>query len=173
MRFAMKNDQICFSLLKFLAISPAIQKIATDCGCDAVVHLVQPQYPSCKRQPFVFLTTSCASFFPSFSPLPTVPWGFEGSPHREERRNFSMPDMTGRPGRGTMGMNGGSSSMYLVRTPCVRLFCTLFNGGGNRRAFRLPGEDGDHFHCTVEPSPGDIRCRISLKMAQKACHFHF
>ena len=38
MRFAMKNDQICFSLRKFLAISPAIQKIASDCGCDAVVH---------------------------------------------------------------------------------------------------------------------------------------
>ena len=29
----------------------------------------------------------------------------------------------------------------------------------NRRAFRLPGEGGDHFHCTVEPSPGHIRCR--------------
>ena len=40
MRFAMKNGKICFSLRKFLAISPAIQKIASDCGCDAVVHLV-------------------------------------------------------------------------------------------------------------------------------------
>ena len=39
MHFAMKNGQICFSLQKFLAISPAIQKIASDCGCDAVVHL--------------------------------------------------------------------------------------------------------------------------------------
>ena len=39
MRFAMKNGQICFSLRKFLAISSAIQKIASDCGCDAVVHL--------------------------------------------------------------------------------------------------------------------------------------
>ena len=39
MHFAMKNGQICFSLRKFLAISPAIQKIASDCGCDAVVHL--------------------------------------------------------------------------------------------------------------------------------------
>ena len=27
---------------------------------------------------------------------------------------------------------------------------------GNRRAFRLPGEGGDHFHCTVQPSPGHI-----------------
>ena len=35
----MKNAQIYFSLRKFLAISPAIQKIASDCGCDAVVHL--------------------------------------------------------------------------------------------------------------------------------------
>ena len=39
------------------------------------------------------------------------------------------------------------------------LFAALFNRGGNRRAFRLPGEHGDHFHCTVEPSPGHIRCR--------------
>ena len=41
MHFAMKilNGKICFSLRKFLAISPAIQKIASDCGCDAVVHL--------------------------------------------------------------------------------------------------------------------------------------
>ena len=38
------------------------------------------------------------------------------------------------------------------------LFCTLFNKGGNRRALRLPGEGGDHFHCTVEPSPGHMRC---------------
>ena len=38
MRFAMKNGKIC-SLRKFLAISPAIQEIASDCGCDAVVHL--------------------------------------------------------------------------------------------------------------------------------------
>ena len=42
MRFAMKNGKICFSLRKFLPISPAIQKIASDCGCDAVVlHLAQ------------------------------------------------------------------------------------------------------------------------------------
>ena len=55
-------------------------------------------------------------------------------------------------------MIGGSSASYLARTPCVPLFGTQFNGDGNRRAFR-PGEGGDHFHCTVEPSPGHIRCR--------------
>ena len=48
---------------------------------------------------------------------------------------------------------------YLARTPCVLLFCTYFDRGGNRRAFTLRGEGGDHFHCTVEPSPGHIRCR--------------
>ena len=57
-------------------------------------------------------------------------------------------------------MVGGSSALYLARSPCVPLFCTLFNRGGNRRAFRLPGKGRDHFHCTVEPSPGHIRCRI-------------
>ena len=70
----------------------------------------------------------------------------------------SMPNMTGRPGYRTMEMNGGSSAPYLARTPCVPLFSTLFKKGGNRRAFRLPGAGGDHFHCTVEPSPGRIRC---------------
>ena len=70
-----------------------------------------------------------------------------------------MPNMTGRPGYRTMEMNGGSSAPYLACAPCVPLFCALFYRGGNRRAFRLPGAGGDHFHCTVEPSPGHIRCR--------------
>ena len=43
--------------------------------------------------------------------------------------------------------------------PLRSLVCTLFKKGGNRRAFRLPGVGGDHFHCKVEPSPGHIRCR--------------
>ena len=70
-----------------------------------------------------------------------------------------MPNMTGRPRCRTVEMIGGSSVSYLARTPCVPLLSTLFNRGGNRRAFRLPGEGGDHFHCTVEPSPGHIQCR--------------
>ena len=81
--------------------------------------------------------------------------------------------MTGRPGYRTMEMTGGSSASYLARTPCVPSFCTFFNSPGNRRVFRLPGEGGDHFHCTVEPSPGHIRCRkkenntIAVKMITK------
>ena len=43
---------------------------------------------------------------------------------------FSLPNMTGRPGHRTMEMNGGSSAPYLACTPCVPLFCTLFNGRG-------------------------------------------
>ena len=39
-------------------------------------------------------------------------------------------------------MNGGSSAPYLACTPCVHLFCTLFNKGGNRWACRLPGAAG-------------------------------
>ena len=68
--------------------------------------------------------------------------------------------MTGGPGHRTMEMNGGSSALYLACTPCVPLFCTLIHRGGNRRAFRLRGAGGDHFHCTVEPLPGHIRCRM-------------
>ena len=73
--------------------------------------------------------------------------------------HLSMPGMTGRPGHWTMEMNGGSSAPCLACTPCVPLFCTLFNRCGSRRAFGLPGAGGDHFHCTVEPSPGHIRSR--------------
>ena len=48
----------------------------------------------------------------------------------------------------------------LVPLACVPLFCTLFNRAGSRRVFRLPGAGRDHFHCTVEPSSGHIRCRF-------------
>ena len=74
-----------------------------------------------------------------------------------------MPNMTRRPGHRTIEMNGGSSAPYLACTPCVPLFCTLFNRGGSRRVFGLRGEGGDHFHCTVEPSLGHIRCRVKLR----------
>ena len=43
--------------------------------------------------------------------------------------------------------------------PLRSLVCILFNKGGSRGAFRLQGAGGDHFHCTVDPSPGHIRCR--------------
>ena len=56
-----------------------------------------------------------------------------------------MPIMTGRPGHRAMEMNGGSSAPYLARTPCVPLFSTLVNRGGNRRSFRLPGAGGGSF----------------------------
>ena len=75
-----------------------------------------------------------------------------------ERLHQSTPNMTGRPGCRTMEMNEGSSVSYLARTPCVPLFCTCFNRGGNRRALTLRGEGGDHFHCAVEPPTGHIRC---------------
>ena len=83
---------------------------------------------------------------------------------------ISMPNMTGRPGYQTMEVSGRSSASYLAHTPCVPLLSTLFNRGGNRRAFRLPGAGGDHFHRAVEPLPGHIRCRPSeqrLKNAQE------
>ena len=57
----------------------------------------------------------------------------------------------------TLEMNGGSAAPYLVCTPCVPLFCALFNRGGNRRALEVRA--GDHFRCTVEPLPGHIRCQ--------------
>ena len=60
-----------------------------------------------------------------------------------------------------MEMNGGSSASYLARTLASPCF-DLFNGGGNRRVLRLPGEGGDHLHSAVAPSPGHIRCRVTV-----------
>ena len=92
----------------------------------------------------------------SFSRTASAQESDQGNPPRQDpclatqqsqsRHQYSMPNMTGRPGYRTMEMNGGRSAPYLARTPCVPLFCTLFNRGGNRRAFRLPGAGGDHFH---------------------------
>ena len=45
-----------------------------------------------------------------------------------------------------------------VPHPCVPLLCALFTKGGKRRAFGLPGEGGNHFHCAV--SPGHLWCRL-------------
>ena len=65
----------------------------------------------------------------------------------EPKHQKSGTDMTGRPGYRTMEMIGGSSSSYLACTLCVLLFCTLFNRGGNRRVFRLPGDrENIHLH---------------------------
>ena len=75
-----------------------------------------------------------------------------------------VPNMTGRPGYRTMEMNGGSSVSYLA-FPCF--LPRLSRRGENRRAFRLPGEGGDHFSCTVEPSPGHIRCRHALSVGDR------
>ena len=94
---------------------------------------------------------------------PPVYYALTPPPFGEEKCCKSMPNMTGRPGCRTMEMNGGSSASYLARTPCARSFCTLINRGGNRRAFKLPGEGRDHFHCTVEPSSGHIWCRAKPK----------
>ena len=71
----------------------------------------------------------------------------------------SMPNMTGRPGYPTIEMFGGSSAPYLACTPCVPLFCTSFNRVETEGLLDYQGRAGDHVHCTVEPSPGHIRCR--------------
>ena len=78
-----------------------------------------------------------------------------------------MPNMTGRPGSRTMEMIGGSSAPYLDCTPCVPLFCTLFNRGGNRGAFRLPGAARGSF-----PLYGGTFAR-SYSVSRKSLFSHF
>ena len=82
------------------------------------------------------------------------------SPKRSRKRvEISTPNMTGRPGYRTMEMNGGSSAPYLALTPCVPLFVHCLIRVETEGLLDYQGRAGDHFHCTVEPSPGHIRCR--------------
>ena len=67
-----------------------------------------------------------------------------------------MPDMTGRPGCRCL-------EEVPRRTSCVPLaspYLCLFSWGCKQTCFRLPGAGGEHFHCTVDPSPGHIRRRV-------------
>ena len=67
--------------------------------------------------------------------------------------------MTGRPGYRTMEMIGGSSrrtSLVPLAFPC---FVLRLIGLETKNVLDYQGRAGDHFHCTVEPSPGHIRCR--------------
>ena len=66
-------------------------------------------------------------------------------------RGWSGTDMTGRPGYRTMEMNGGSSASHLTCTPCVPLFVHCLIRVETELDYQ--GRAGDHFHCTVEPSP--------------------
>ena len=61
--------------------------------------------------------------------------------------------MTGRPGYLTMEMKWRKIRAAPRLYPLRSLVCTLFNRGGSKGAFRLPGAGGDHVHCTVEPRP--------------------
>ena len=109
--------------------------------------------------------------FPAKKPRNWPEGGSLHQPKKNKGRKLLGDDMTGRPGYRTMEMIGANSASHLAHTPCVPLFCTLFNRGGNRRVLRLAGEGSDHFHCTVEPSPGHIRCRETIVQSsyQRAC----
>ena len=77
---------------------------------------------------------------------------------------YSGTDMTRRPGDRTMETNGRSTASYLARTLCFPVFLLLDNKSGGKRGLKptLSGATWDHFRCTVEPSPGHIRCRILI-----------
>ena len=57
--------------------------------------------------------------------------------------------------------------------PSRPLVYAYFNRSGSKGAFRLAGATWDHFRCTVEPSPGQIRCHVDLfdyKTAPSSAH---
>ena len=43
--------------------------------------------------------------------------------------------------------------------PSRTLLYVYFNRSGSKELFSFPGATWDRFRCTVEPSPGHIRCR--------------
>ena len=71
-----------------------------------------------------------------------------------------MPNMTGRPGHWTMEMRMEEvpcrTSLVPFAFPCF-VHCLI--GVKTEGLLDYQGRTGDHFHCTVEPSPGHIRCR--------------
>ena len=53
-----------------------------------------------------------------------------------------------------MEMNGGSSAPYLASTLASPCFVLCLIGVETEDFLDYQGRAGDHFHCTVEPSPG-------------------
>ena len=53
------------------------------------------------------------------------------------------------------------------RVPLASSYLCLFHRVGNKERFRLPGAGGEHFHCTVDPSPGHIRCRKIVQILRR------
>ena len=59
-----------------------------------------------------------------------------------EDRQYSMPDMTGRPGCQTMEIFGGSTASYLARTPRIPLFEFIFIGLETKNVLDYQGRAG-------------------------------
>ena len=70
-----------------------------------------------------------------------------------------MPDMTGRPGRRTKEMFGGSTASYLARTPRIPLFVLIFIGLEIKKRLDYQGRAGSTSIVRWTP-PGHIRCRM-------------
>ena len=67
-----------------------------------------------------------------------------------------------------MGEVPRRTSLVPLAFPCSVL-CLI--GVETERLLAYQGRAEDHFHCTVEPSPGRIRCRISRVISGKNLSF--
>ena len=76
--------------------------------------------------------------------------------------------MTGRPHEG----NEWRKFHVVPRSHPLRP-CVFANRSRSKGVFRLPGPGAmwDHFRCTVEPSPGHIRCRADVRKHQSSIAF--
>ena len=86
-------------------------------SCGVVLPLIVLPLKTCCSLKLQFQCLTPNSFTPIF--------GLRGRPKAILHCDVgvvSMPNMTGRPGHGTMEMNGGSSAPYLACAPCVPLF---------------------------------------------------
>ena len=57
------------------------------------------------------------------------------------------------------------TSLVPLASPCL-LLCLI--GVEAEELLDYQGRAGDHFHCTVEPSPGHIRCRNEAALSRVA-----
>ena len=162
-------DSLCDTLRHFATLSNTWRHFATLPGlCSEHHKLVITRHKVSKVPGTVVLKIISSRHYARKTPLrraPSPPTIFADAIPKNlgNDKTHVLPSAIGRPGRQTMEMNGSSAS-YLACSPCVPLLCASFNRGWNRRAFRLPGEGGDHFYCTVEPSPGHTRRRWLLWM---------
>ena len=118
MHVAMKNGKICFSLRKFLVISPAIQKIASDCGCDASVLLPLFVLPLELSPNAYYLEYGGVVWEPDEVSEPSVAETQSNTPlfYKSTPRQFKPPNEKGRVRERERGVENSGEGRNICKT---------------------------------------------------------